>query len=200
MNSFSTQIRQLENDDSSTYEIKKGCCPIILTSAHGIMQKKRNGKYKLAEPLTRAIAKYVSKKSGCFYLIKNEDTGIDPNKKNDDEFKAILVDLIEKNKIKLMLDLHGAKKTRKFDVEIGTQDGKMARLETVNRLIECLKKSGIKNIALNDPFKGGQISQSIHENIGIECIQLEINHNYRNILKIRNLSKICKALVKFVES
>ena len=81
MNNFSTQIQQLEKNGDSTYEIKKGSCPIIITSAHGIKQKKRNGKFKLAEPYTRGIAKYVSHKTNCYYLIKNEDTGVDPNKK-----------------------------------------------------------------------------------------------------------------------
>ena len=197
MNSFATQIRQLENNEDNTYEVKKGSRPIIVTAAHGIRQKKHNGKIKLAEPYTRGIAKYVSRKTGCYYLIKNENTGVDPNKKNNDEFKSILSDLITKNKIKLMIDLHGAKKERSFDVEIGTLNGKMAGQETVNRLINCLKETGIKNIAINDPFKGGQISRTTHNKTGIECIQLEINYNYRNIRKVRNLNKICRALVKF---
>ncbi len=198
MNSFSSQIQNLEHNDSDTYEIKKGSRPIIITSAHGIGQKKRSGKFKLAEPYTRAIAKYVSRKTRCYYLVKNEDTGTDPNKKNNDEFKSILINLIKENNIKLQIDIHGAKKGRDFDVEIGTLDGKMAKKETVDRLIECFKKSGIKNIAINDPFKGGQISQATHEKTGIECIQLEINHDFRNLRRIRNLHKICRALIEFV--
>ena len=198
MNSFSSQIQKLEHDDNNTYEIKKGKTPIIITSAHGITQKRRNGKFKFAEPYTRGIAKYVSKKTDCYYLIKNEDTGTDPNKINRDDFKTILNDLISKNKIKMMIDLHGAKRERNFDVEIGTLDGKMAEQDTINRLIDCLKKAGIKNIALNDPFKGGQISQTVYSDIGIECIQLEINYNYRNIRRINNLKKVCKALINFI--
>ena len=40
MNNFSAQIRQLEKNSNDTYEIKIGHNPIIITSAHGIMQKK----------------------------------------------------------------------------------------------------------------------------------------------------------------
>ena len=199
MNSFSSQIQKLEHDDNNTYEIKKGKIPIIITSAHGIAQKRRNGKFKFAEPYTRGIAKYISRKTNCYYLIKNEDTGTDPNKINRDDFKIILNDLISKNKIKMMIDLHGAKRERDFDVEIGTLDGKMAGQDTINKLIDCLREAGIKNIALDDPFKGGQISQATYANIGIECIQLEINYNYRNIRKINNLKKICSALVRFIQ-
>lgn len=200
MNSFSSQIQKLEHDDNNTYEIKKGRNPVIITSAHGIGQKRRNNKFKMAEPYTRGIAKYVSKKTDCYYLIKNEDTGTDPNKINRDDFKIILRDLISKNKIKMMIDLHGARKERDFDIEIGTLGGKMVKQETINRLINCFKEAGINNIVLDDPFKGGQISQTIHNNEGIECIQLEINYNYRNIRKIRNLKKICRTLVRFIQA
>ncbi|MBR3270248.1 N-formylglutamate amidohydrolase [Candidatus Saccharibacteria bacterium] len=199
MNNFSTKIKNLEREEDSTYEMVVGTLPVILVSAHGIGQKKRNGRFKLAEPYTRGIAKYVSEKTGCFYLVKNQDTGIDPNKENHDEFKAFLKDVISRNNIKLMVDLHGAKKDRDFDVEIGTLNGESANPELVEKLIKNLKKQGIKNIAENDPFKGGDITKTIHESTGIDCIQLEINYNYRNIRKIRNLNKICRALASFIK-
>lgn len=199
MDNFSTEIKNLEHEEDSTYEVKTGTIPIILVSAHGIGQKKRNGKFKLAEPYTRGIAKYVSKKTSCFYLVKNQDTGVDPNKENHDEFKTFLKDLILKNHIKLMIDLHGAKKDRDFDVEIGTLNGTSASPELVENLIKSLKKQGIKNIATNDPFKGGDITKTISETTGIDCIQLEINYNYRNLRKVRNLNKICRALASFIK-
>lgn len=198
MNSFSTQIKDLEKTKGITYEIRTGKCPVMIVAAHGIGQKKRNGHYKLAEPYTRGIAKYVSRKADCYCLIKNEDTGVDPNKKNDDEFKAILLGLVKKNNIKMMIDLHGARREREFDVEIGTLNGKMMNMGEVDRLIDCLKKSSIGRIVLDDPFKGGQISQTIHEKAGIDCVQLEINYDYRNVRKIKNLRAICRALTRFV--
>ena len=76
----------------------------------------------------------------------------------------------------------------------------MTKLETVDKLIDCFRKVGIKNIIIDNPFKGGQISKKTHNDTGIECVQLEINYNYRSIRKIRNLNKICKALVSFIRS
>lgn len=199
MNSFLSQIKRFEADHNDTYDIKIGQIPVILTSAHGIEQEKRGGKVKLAEPLTRGIAKYVSKKTSCCYLVKNEDTGVDPNKANNDEFKKILLELIEKNHIKLLIDLHGAKKERNFDVEIGTLEGRSADAKIVGDLVECLQKNGVTKIAFNDPFKGGFITRTVYENCGINCIQLEINGDYRNLRKINNLKKICKALTDFID-
>lgn len=199
MNSFLSQIKRFEADHNDTYDIKIGQIPVILTSAHGIEQEKRGGKVKLAEPLTRGITKYVSKKTSCCYLVKNEDTGVDPNKANNDEFKKILLELIEKNHIKLLIDLHGAKKERNFDVEIGTLEGRSADAKIVGDLVECLQENGVTKIAFNDPFKGGFITRTVYENCGINCIQLEINGDYRNLRKINNLKKICKALTDFID-
>ena len=198
LGNFLTQIKQLEGDYSDTYDIKKGSVPVILTSAHGIEQKKRGGRIKLAEPFTRGIARYVSKKTGCYYLIKNEDTGMDPNRQNDDDFKAILCDLIEKNHIKMVIDLHGAKKEHNFDVEVGTLNGESADAKIVDKLVEFLRRNGIGNIVVNDPFKGGDIIRTVHDKTGVNCMQLEINRSYRSIHKINNMRKICKALSMFV--
>lgn len=200
MNNFSTQIKTLESEENSTYSIKKGQKPVIFSSAHGIAQKRRNGKIKLAEPYTRAIARYVSKKANCYVLIKNEDTGIDPNKENNDEFKKMLIDLIEQNHIKILVDIHGAKQDRDFDIEIGTLCGKSSDPKIVEKLTTSLQKNNIKNIAYNDPFRGGHIIKDISEATVINCVQLEINRNFRDIRKINNLRRICKALVDFSKS
>lgn len=199
MNTFSEQIKKLELDFNDTYDIKKGQIPIILTSAHGIEQKKRGGRIKPAEPFTRGIARYVNKKTDCYYLIKNEDTGIDPNKKNNDEFKNFLIELIEKNQIRLLIDLHGAKKERDFDVEIGTLDGKTLNQKTLDKLVECFNKNGIHNIAFNEPFKGGFITQTMYEQAKIKCVQIEINSKLRSLYNMNSLNKVCRALIRFVK-
>ena len=200
MNNFSTQLQTLESDKNSTYFIKKGQVPIIFTSAHGIPQKKRNGNIKLAEPYTRAIARFVSKKADCYCLIKNEDTGVDPNKANNDEFKKILIDLIGQNHIKILVDIHGAKRERDFDVEIGTLFGASAHPKIIDKLTNNLLDNNIKNIVYDDPFHGGHITKDILNATGINCIQLEINRSYRNIRDISRLRKICKALVDFARN
>lgn len=199
MSNFSTQLQTLESEKNGTYFIKKGQVPIIFTSAHGITQKKRNGKIKLAEPYTRAITRYVSKKADCYCLIKNEDTGVDPNKANNDEFKRILIDLISKNHIKMLVDVHGAKRERDFDVEIGTLFGTSAHPKIIDKLTKSLLDNNIKNIVYDDPFHGGHITKDVLSATGINCIQLEINRSYRNIRDISRLRKICKALVDFTK-
>lgn len=81
---------------------------------------KKYGQYKKAELYTKAISIFVSEHTNCFYLIKNKDTGIDSNLMENDTLKNMLLDNIKDNDIKLVIDLHGAKKDRNFDIELGT--------------------------------------------------------------------------------
>ena len=199
MSVFSDEIKKLENDISGTYAVKVGRVPVILVAAHGIEQKKRSGRIKLAEPYTRGIAQYVSKKTKCHCLVKNEDTGVDPNRRNNDEFKDILCDLIDSGQIGLLIDVHGAKRERDFDVEIGTANGELADPEVIERLIRCFKKRGIRKIAIDDPFNGGYITRTVRERTGINCVQIEINYKYRNLHNIRAMRRICGALAAFVK-
>ena len=194
-----TITKKLENDTGGTYLAKMGQAPVILVAAHGIMQKKRNGRIKLAEPYTRGIARYVSRKTKCYCLVKNEDTGMDPNRQNNDEFKDILCDLVKDKKIGLLIDVHGAKRERDFDIEIGTASGKLANPEVIERLIKCLNRRGIRKIAIDDPFNGGYITRTVRERTGIDCVQIEVNYKYRNLHNIRAMRKLCAALTAFVK-
>ena len=67
------------------------------------MQLKENGEYKNSESYTKAIAMYVAQSTNCFFLIKNRDTGIDPNSTENDIFKNMLLDTIKDNDNKLVI-------------------------------------------------------------------------------------------------
>ena len=195
---FKDKIELLENekDDSFIYNI--GDVKVLLTAPHTMLQQKEDGSYKYNEPYTKAICKYVSEITNCSYLIKTKDTMIDANKDEEDEFKKLLLKIIDENDIKLVLDIHGASRDRDFDVELGTLNNISADYSTINELKEAFIENNIKNIEINDPFKGGGITRYIYGKTNIDVIQIEINRNYRDIEQIDNLEKICKTLVKFI--
>ena len=199
---FSEQMRNLETQEEGTYVIQQGHgkTPVILTAAHTIQQHKYSGKIKVAEPFTKAIAKYVGKKTDSWYFVKTKDTGVDPNCKNHDEFKTVLIDLIRTHHIKLLIDIHGSSRSRDYDVEIGTLDGRTINQQTLDHLTEILQHNGIKNIAYNCPFKGGDITKTIFQETQIDVIQLEINCNFLDLRQVNNLRKVCKALTEFIKN
>ena len=191
-------INYEKNVDIYSYRMKKGSTPIILTAVHTVEQKKEEG-IKFSEPFTSGIAQYVANKINGYYLIKSVDNGVDSNSTVVDEFKELLLKYIKENNIKLLIDLHGAKYSREFDVEFGTLSNLTTDLTTQNTLIDCLKEQGVKNISLNTIFKGGGITKYIFENTSINVIQLEINQRFRNVNNLKETKKICDALIEFTK-
>ena len=196
---FKEEIDKLENSKTeSTYLVKKGTVPIILTAAHTMKQRKKDGTIKLNEPFTKAIAKYVSNKTDCSYLIKQKATKIDSNWEELDDFKLLLERFIHEHGVKLLIDIHGASSKREFDVELGTLNNLSVRQSTIRNLRNSFFEYGIYEVVLNEPFKGGGITKYIFGKTEIDVIQIEINGKYRNIDNVENMERICNALIKFI--
>lgn len=192
---FIEEINLLESrTKSKNYLFKNGNVPIMMTAVHTVYQEYKN---KSAEPYTGAIAQYVSNNVDSFYAIKCIDNGIDSNSEYLDEFKDYILNQIEKYNIKLIIDIHGAKKDHEFDVEIGTLNGLSSDITVVKELEKCLNNNGIYNIVLNDPFKGGGITQTVFSNTNIDIIQIEINKNFRDQNNLLKCEKICDSLIEF---
>ena len=163
-----------------------------------ITEANADGSMKYGEPFTKAIAMYMNKYFNTSYLIKVNDTGLDSNRDNHDEFKDELLRIVKENDIKLVIDLHGADKNRDFDVEFGTLNDLSADISTIKELEKAFINKGIVNLSYNDPFKGGAITQYLFNVKDLDVIQLEINWRFRNVENIENLELLCKALEEFI--
>lgn len=200
MECFKNKILAYEEKyNDLTYIARNGKLPIILTAVHTMMQLKPNDEYKYAEPYTKAIAMYVAENIDCFYLIKNKDTGFDSNSIENDTFKSMLLDNIKDNNIKLVIDLHGAKRERNFDVELGTLNNLSSDYSTIKELIDSFNENGIFNVEINNPFKGGGITQKIFSETDCDVIQIEINYNFRNIEDSKKIEQVTNSLISFIE-
>lgn len=186
------------NVKTFSYMIKEGKVPVILTAVHTVEQKKEDS-IKFAEPYTSAICQYVGNAINSYYMIKSIDNGIDSNSNNIDEFKEVLNNKINKNNIKLLIDIHGAAIEREFDVEFGTLRNITVDINTQNTLKDCFNHNGINNIKYNEPFCGGGITKYIFENNDIDIIQIEINQKFRDYNDLDNCKKICDSLIEFIK-
>ena len=201
LSDFQRQIFQLERDNTSELiYFKKGTTPILLSAPHTVNFLKEDGKFKMREGYTKAIVKYLAQKTCAFLLIKENSDGIDPNKPEMENYKHQLLEVINKYQIQLVLDIHGAASHHDFAIEIGSLNGVSARVQTIESLKTALKNQGIAPVAENDPFKGGGITKTVHGNTNIEVLQLEINHNYRNLTQPEKLFHLCKSLENFIKS
>lgn len=199
MKEFKNKILDYENKfDNLTYISKKGTIPVIITAVHTMLQEKENGEFKFAENFTKAITMYVAEQTNSFYLIKNKDTSIDSNHEETDVFKNMLIDQINDNNIKLVIDVHGAKKEREFAVELGTLNNLSCDYSCLKELTEAFNENGILNVVVNDPFKGGMITQTVFSKTNCDVIQIEINGNYRDVEEPQKIKMICDSLIKFI--
>ena len=197
---FEEEINNLENmkmeDD---FLILKGNIPILFSAPHTMYQLRDNGTIKLNEPYTKAIALYLNKYSNVYSIVKNNDTGIDSNRDNYDEYNVEMRRLIKEKNIKIVIDLHGASKDREFDVEFGTLNNLSADFSTIKELEEAFTENGILNVSHNSPFKGGAITQGIYALDDVDVIQIEINGKYRDHDNIDNLNKLIHSLQNFID-
>ncbi len=193
------ELKELENQEfNSDFIIKKGSIPILFTAPHTMNQEKEDG-IKLAEPYTKAIALYLNKYFNVSTMIKIKDTGLDPNRDNHDEFKNELIKFVKENDIKLVIDLHGSKRDRNFDIEFGTLNNLSADFSTIKELEEAFTENQINNIIYNNPFKGGAITQYLFNLKDVDVIQVEINAKYRDINNIDNLEKLITSFSNFIK-
>ena len=196
---FEKEINELElmefDDD---YIIQKGKLPILFTAPHTMEQIREDGNIKYSEVFTKAIALYLNKKCNVSYMIKINDTGLDSNRDNRDEFKTELLRFIRKNNIKLVIDLHGSKRSRDYDIEFGTLNNISADYSVIKELEKAFINNGINNIEYNNPFKGGAITQYICGLEDVDVIQIEINEKFRDSNEINKLEMICKSFEDFI--
>ena len=197
---FEEEINELENKEfEEDYIICKGTLPILFTAPHTMEQIKEDNTIKYSEPYTKGIALYLNKHLNVNCMIKIKDTGLDANRDNRDEFKTELIRFIKDNNIKLVIDLHGAKEERKFDIELGTMNNLSADFSTIKELEEAFTENNILNINNNDPFKGGAITQYIYGLKDVDVIQVEINGKYRDSNNIENVEKIVNSFSNFIK-
>ena len=198
MDEFKHEIMKYELSDlDDTYIVKIGENPVIITAVHTMKQHKVNG-VKPAELFTKSISQYVAEKTNSSYYIKLKDNGIESNSIIEDEFKTTLVDIINTNNIKLVIDIHGADLKHGFDVEIGNLNNLSSDFSTVKELEESFIKKGIKEIVNNNNFKGGGITKTVYGNTDIDVLQIEISRKYRDYNSFSNIEKLCDSLIEFI--
>ncbi len=209
MEEFKKQIEQYNQKiidgekEGKSFEIVKGKVPIILSAPHCVKQT-RNGKIKGEEGETGAIVQYISEYTNCWCIYKTANKQDDANYDiENNPYKEAIIQLVEKNKIKLLIDIHGAGYENDFDIEIGT--GRMENLQGKSFIIDELKKdfaeNQIKNVTIDTKFKAiseHTISRQISQKAKIPCMQLEINGKYRYIENIEGIKKFTKALMIFI--
>lgn len=190
-----------EKINNSNYILITGENPILLSAPHAVKQI-RDGNIKEEDRYTGAIVEYLCKICNCYGIIRNYNSGDDPNRDNFGiglEYKNKILEMVKENNIKLVLDIHGCTNDHGFDFCIGTNNGENLNGET--RILKALESelNAIGKVAIDDYFKAcfeWNVSRYVSHNSNIPSIQLEICKMFRN----ENLEKLILILKKYIEN
>lgn len=170
--------------NSSNVKIINGVNPIIFSAPHAVRQV-RNGNVKLADSFTGGITEYLCKRYNSFGIIRTCNLNDDPNYMTDDismNYKRALEELIERNGILFLIDVHGCSNSHGFDVIVGTNNGLNINFDSIISKIDEISKEGHLNIQIDGIFSASNvntISSYIHARTGIDCMQFEMSKRVR---------------------
>lgn len=159
-----------------------GKLPILVSAPHAVRHY-RQKRIKMSDEFTGSIVYLLNKLTGCHALTVSKLYGGDPNVDNPCIYKERMAEICGREKIKFVLDIHGAAREREFDVDLGTDGGKTL-LRSV-KLQETLEHNfqlfGLKRIS-HDYFAASgpnTVTNFVARELGIPAVQIEINKLYR---------------------
>ncbi|MBQ9035439.1 MAG: hypothetical protein IJ099_05710 [Alphaproteobacteria bacterium] len=210
------------------YKIIEGTIPVMLSAPHAANHF-RNGQKKWADLYTGGIALYLQQITGCHLIYNACFTEKDPNfdapKSNNYQIKLKnYIKKMEQNgqPICVLLDLHGSATTREYAVELGTAPNpslteieKNADLTSLHghKFVEDIVINSFKehfyelntvkkSVWKNKIFSAGgtnTVTKNISDSTKTDCLQLEINGEYRNPCNKEQFSALIASLIKIVE-
>jgi gamma-glutamylcyclotransferase (GGCT)/AIG2-like uncharacterized protein YtfP len=175
--------REPADSDSDGLIYIKGDIPILVSAPHSSVHK-RMGKLKRQEYYTAALSVMLHSLAGCHVLYTNRLMETDPNYYDESPFKNKLNEIADSNHIKLLIDLHGTGRERRYDLYPGVGNEREFLLGCDNYLDELQKRAGSSNISVGglDVFPAAKqmtVTKYAARKLNIPSIQLEINRNLR---------------------
>lgn len=112
--------------------------------------------------------------------------------------------MIYKHNIKVFLDIHGAKDTDEFDVDIGTDEKRNlnGKTQILENLIKNLNEKGITKIGIDKKFKActmHTLTKKIASSTNIACMQIEITRKYLDLESSRKMEKVINAIKSWIQ-
>src|SRR6185437_6084917 len=188
------------------FALDPGSAPVIVTAPH-VTRPLRDGAWRFEDGGgTGAVARALHRLTGATALYTVDASPSDPNFYDDNDFKRTLASLIDRDKPRLLLDIHASHADRPYEVDLGTMNGAslLGRRDLVPALVEALRGEGVTNISL-DYFAAAK-QQSVVKFAaarGVPSIQLEINitrlRPSRGDFEAHRFAQLLQALVRFVE-
>ena len=200
---------------SRQFEIHKGRIPVMISAPHAVNHF-REGKIKYADMLTGGIAEYLQEQTGCHLICATRYEEADGNFDPADtcNYKKELAEYVKKNRIRMLIDLHGIKAGGEIAAELGTggeEDPSLGRYGFLAEFVKIMLETSLKDYLAEDHKKivknihfaaknPNTVTHFISEQTGIPCFQLEINREYRDVKSPVRLEAMVQGLQNIIEA
>ena len=160
-----------------------GKLPVLVSAPHAVRHF-RQKKIKMSDQYTGSIVYLLSQLTGCHAIATTKLYGGDPNMDAPCLYKEKISEIIRREKVKFVLDIHGAAGERDFDVDFGTDSGRTLLLEK-EVMLQTLERNfqmfGFNKIS-HDYFAASgpnTVANFVARELKIPAVQVEINKKYR---------------------
>ncbi len=191
-----------------TFKTIIGSKPILLSAPHVYAHRRPrlNMAYKIGEPLTDIIVEEVCKEIKCFGIVLTDESDMDYNyhKEKNNPYKKEIRNLVEKEKIKYFVDIHGLKDGNNYDISIYYPSKFFNSIDLSRKVKEGLPKGALRgsSIPIFRLPEGSQESLTLFvaSELRVPSIQIEVARYIREKKElrdalIRNLSEVLEDLV-----
>ncbi|WP_088186729.1 hypothetical protein [Desulfosporosinus sp. FKA] len=158
-----------------------GKMPVLVSAPHAVRYY-RQKKIKMSDQFTGSIVYLLNQLTGCHAIAVTNLYGGDPNFDNPCIYKERIAEICKREKVKFVLDIHGAARDHEFDVDFSINRGKTLFKASMVELIEQnFHDFGLSRITHGHFTAAGPntVSSFVARELGIPALQIEINKQYR---------------------
>ena len=125
--------------EQKSFKIINGNKKILLSAPHSVLHQRQNS-IRESETRTGDLVRRISKESNSYGIYKVKPEFNDANWDKKCEYKNKIKEIVEKEKIKALIDIHGMAAYRKQDICIGINSGKNIKNQynILNKIIKIV--------------------------------------------------------------
>lgn len=193
LSELETDVRYQEyaEQDAEDFTYIPGLIPVLLSAPHGTVHT-RLDKPKQEDEYTSGFVRLVAEQVDAHVIFAQYRSQTDPNWYSDTPYKNTLREVVEREAIRFVLDIHGVAEHRKFGIALGTLHGKSCPKHR-KTIIRHLEKFGfnqgadeiLRRLNLDRSFTAegieGQetITRFVWENLAVPAAQFELHPSLR---------------------
>lgn len=185
-------------------KVIQGKNSILLSAPHSVLHMRENS-IRPKETKTGVIVRTVANKGKVYGIYKLKNELNDANWDKHCNYKNKVKEIVNKEKIKALIDFHGMAAHREQDICIGINNGQniFGYNDIVKEMISIFKKYGFKNVTIDEPFNAKYVycvSSYIARECKIPTFQIEINLKYRSARykEYEKYNKLINALIEII--